>query len=334
MSSIAIAIRGLTDSQLEEFIELWIETRSSRYVRVERMAGSGDKGRDVVGFLTANGHEGDWDLFQCKRKNPGKTLSVPEAMGELGKVFHHHVDGAYRTLPVAYVFVAPSGVAGALRDLILNPSTVGPRLIAGWDKECAPRITAKRRIPLSPAIRAAIEGFDFSRVTYLDEPGIAKQQSAQPALSKILNLLPKEAPPGETPDAVQPHEAGYVAQLREVYGEFSGQEFKTVDDVLAHPRHGEHFSHQRTRFFEAAAFKAFHRDNTAPGLLKTFIGDVYNGVFEVQRADHTSLLNRVDAVMTHAVTASIAVGGLPTRAPVRQGICHHLVNEGKLKWTR
>lgn len=186
MSNLAIRLQEIDDAELEEFIELWVDRKSNQYVRVERIGAPNDKGRDVIGFLSERSHEGPWDLYQCKRKTRGGKLGTPEAMTELGKLFHHHVEGAYQTLPMAYVFVAPRGIVGPLRDLILNPSRLGPHLLARWDDDCATQITATRTTPLTPAIRSAIEAFDFTRVTYLTAPLIVKDPAAGPALSKVL----------------------------------------------------------------------------------------------------------------------------------------------------
>ena len=332
MANLAIRLQEIDDLELEEFIELWIERKSQQYVRVERIGAANDKGRDVIGFLSERGHEGLWDLYQCKRKTRAAKLGTPEAITELGKLFHHHVEGAYLTLPRKYVFVAPRGVVAPLRDLILNPSTLGPYLIAHWSEHCATRITQTRDVPMTSEIRAAIEAFDFARVSYLTAPMIVKDPAAAPALSKVLDLIPEEAPRGVAPAAIQPEELPYVDQLRRVYGEASGLTFASADDVFTHPDHGEHLRRQRTRFFEAASFSRFHRDNTAPGALETFRHDVYHGVVEVYDELHPSNLHRVDSVMKHAGQTQISLLGRLTRVPVRQGMCHHLANEGHLKW--
>jgi hypothetical protein len=332
VSSHAIRLQELDDAQLEEFIELWVERKSQQYVRVERIGSANDKGRDVIGFSSERSHEGPWDLYQCKRKTRGAKLGTPEAMTELGKLFYHHIEGAYRTLPMAYVFVAPRGVVGPLRDLILNPSMLGAHLIAHWDEHCALRITDRKVVPLTLDVRVAIESFNFARVRYLTAPLIVKDPSAAPALSKVLGLIPEEAPPGITPDDIQVEELAYIDQLRRVYGEASGATFASTDDVFAHPDYGEHLKRQRTRFFEAASFSRFHRDNTAPGALKTFQHDVYHAVIEVYSETHSSRLHRVDAVMKHAGQTQVSLLGRLSRIPVRQGMCHHLANEGRLKW--
>jgi hypothetical protein len=332
VSNLAIRLQEIDDAKLEEFIELWLERKSRRYVRIERIGGVNDKGRDVIGFSSERNHEGPWDLYQCKRKTRGGKLGMPEAMTELGKLFHHHLEGAYQTLPMAYVFVAPRGVVASLRDLILNPSTVGPHLLAHWHEYCALRITDRKAVPLTAEVRASIETFDFARVSYLTAPMIVKDPAAAPALSKVLGLIPDEAPLGTVPDTIQLEELAYIDQLCKVYGEARGSSFASTDDVFAHPDHGEHLRLQRTRFFEAASFSRFHRDNTAPGAIETFQNDVYHGVIEVYGETHASCLHRVNAVMKHASQTEVSLLGRITRIPVRQGMCHHLANEGRLKW--
>ena len=125
MSSLAVRLEEIDSSELHEFIELWVECKSQQYVRIERVGAANDKGRDVICYSSKLKHEGPWDLYQCKRKTLGRKLGTPEGINELCKLFYHHVEGAYRTLPMAYTFVSPRGVVGPLRDLIFYPSTLG-----------------------------------------------------------------------------------------------------------------------------------------------------------------------------------------------------------------
>lgn len=331
--SITLRILELGDDQLEEFIELWAERAGQDFHSVERIGKANDKGRDVIGFRTNQKHEGPWVLYQCKRKTLRGSLGVPEALGELGKVFFHYAQGgSYKTLPEKYVFVSPRGVVGPLQDLIFNPSDLKAALLASWDKHCAGAITAKKKVPLTLEIRAAIEGYDFGNVSYLAAPGLAKDPASKPALVQVLGLMPGDAPLGAVPDTLQPEELEYVDQLRRVYSEASGESFATVGEVLVHATHGGHLRDQRIRFFDAASFKRFHRDNTSPEALGAFQEEVYLGVVDVHRIAHRNLLERVDAVMRHASTMSASLLGKPARVPVRQGMCHHLANEGRMKW--
>ena len=44
MTSLAIRLTELDDTELEQFIEIWVETKSRDYVRVERLGAANDKG--------------------------------------------------------------------------------------------------------------------------------------------------------------------------------------------------------------------------------------------------------------------------------------------------
>jgi hypothetical protein len=149
------------------------------YLTVERVGGANDKGRDVIGFLTPSRHEGDWHLFQCKRKTRGAKLKLPEALLELGKVFYHHSEGAYATLPTKIVFVSPRGIVGPLMTLLHNPSTVAPALIGNWDSYCRDKIT-NVPVPLTDELKALIDGYDFANVEHLTAPLIVKDPAARP----------------------------------------------------------------------------------------------------------------------------------------------------------
>ncbi|MBB2678478.1 UNVERIFIED_ORG: hypothetical protein M2312_001984 [Rhizobium esperanzae] len=332
MAGLAVKIQELDDKLLEEFVDIWLTRKGMKYLSVESLGKANDKGRDVVGFFSADRHEGKWDLFQCKRKTRGGKLGTGEFLAELGKVFHHYVAGAYKTLPNEFWFVAPRGIVGPVQDLMLNPSTIGPKLLDGWDQHCRHSITEKTEVPLSDEIRTAIVFYDFTRVDYYTAAKLAKDPDAGQALSKLLNVAPGDAPEGVAPEMIEASEVIYLDQLRQVYGEAAGVSFAAVDDVLSHPDHGDHLRRQRTRFFEAAAFERFHRDNTVPGAVETFKKDIYHSVIDAYGGAHATKLARVDAVMMHASMVPTDLRGKIARVPVRQGMCHHLVSDGKLKW--
>lgn len=335
MTSLAIRLKELDDEQLEEFIELFAERIGAGYDGVHRMGQANDKGRDVVGFLTPAKHEGPWHLYQCKRKTRGSALGAPEALVELGKVFHHHAEGAYLTLPTRYVFVAPRNVTGPLRDLILNPSTLRAKLLSDWDDHCLTGISGRGggKTPLTPKLRSLIAAYDFGQVDYLPATGIVKHPAVGPALTRVLKVLPGDAPVGVAPASLQAEEIEYLDQLRQVYGAARGASFATVEAVLSDAEYGPDLGDQRTRFFEAAVFKRFHRDNTDAEALEAFQKDVYHGVVGIHRRRHPTGFDRLCAVMDHASIMAAAIGGKLARVPVRQGMCHHLANEGTMRWT-
>jgi hypothetical protein len=326
-------ITELASDQLEEFVEIWAERKSKDYVQVDRVGQANDKGRDVVGFVTKDRHEGDWDLFQCKRKTWNSQLELGEALTELGKVFYHYVDGGYATLPRRYVFVSPRGLSTTLTHKLQHPSTLKAALLDGWRTHCLHKITKRKKAELSDEIKMAIEAYDFGNVGYLTATSIAKDPAAKPALVQILGLLPDEAPVGEAPDEISEMEFEYLAQLKEVYAVADGCRFGDLDEVFASPTYGDHLRDQRTRFYEACAFRDFHRDNTDKKAVDTFKKDIYLLSIDVYNEPHASPLARVNAVMKHAGTVEAGIRGRMARGPVKQGTCHHLVVDGRIRWS-
>ena len=101
---------ALPDEELEKFAYEWGLLKRG-YFQVERFSGAGDMGRDVVGYLTKDRHEGEWHNYQCKQY--GKAVPLEVGLRELGKVLYFAHQGEF-TAPTKYVFVAPRGVVRTL----------------------------------------------------------------------------------------------------------------------------------------------------------------------------------------------------------------------------
>ena len=102
-----------------------------------------------------------------------------------------------------------------------------------------------------------------------------------------------------------------------------------------HQEHWPHLCMQRERFFDAAAFNRFYRDNTNPEETAALRREVFHGIADVHQSSHHDSLARVAAVMTQA--ANLQPSGLLgryARIPVKQGLCHHFVNDGDMKWKK
>ena len=186
----------------------------------------------------------------------------------------------------------------------------------------------------TPKIFMHIEFQGVAKGSKLTATMIVKDPTAKAALVQILNELPGEAPAGVAPARPTAIEREYLDQLRTVYAEAAGSTFHDVDAVFLDAEYGDHLRDQRTRYFEAEAFKRFHRDNTDRRMVGQFQEDIYQGVVDVHRETHPRLIDRLGAVMKHASSIEASILGRSARIPVKQGICHHLANEGRLKWTR
>ena len=325
-------VLALDDENLERFVRDWIAQKKSRYVEVQRFSGSGDLGRDVVGFRTASRHEGPWDNYQCKQY--GTLLPVSTALLELGKILFHSDQGEF-TPPTAYVFVVPKGMGRDLEALVNKPSKLKAELIARWDAVCAKKIVKGRTLALTESLRAMVDAYDFSCVSRVTVDDILGDDDVRPVLRKWFNTDPGAPPRGIVPPSVDIREQPYLDQLIDAYGERAGSAFSDHDAVSDHVEYGPHLQEQRTRFFEADAFNRFYRDNTLEEDLEALHDEMYHGVVGPYRGSHPDALARVEAVMSQAATVTPA-GMLArhARVPVKQGFCHHFANDGKFVWKK
>jgi hypothetical protein len=148
---------------------------------------------------------------------------------------------------------------------------------------------------------------------------------------RILDPHHSELFPGD----VQERELPYIRELVNAYGERECCTFVGHTAVENDQKHGPHLAMQRERFFDADAFLHYYRDNTSADDIVGLRREVYHGIYETHREDHHDGLARVDAVMKQAAsTQPSGTLGKYARVPVKQGICHHFVNEGRLKMAK
>jgi hypothetical protein len=325
-------ILSLTDDELEGFVRDWIELKATEYVAWTRYSGSGDLGRDVVGFLSTARHEGPWDNYQCKQL--GRTLETARGMLELGKILYYSNSGCF-TPPTRYYFVAPKGVNRNFQLLLDKPSALRDELIHQWPKYCAEKIVKGQVITLEGDLLRCIESYDFSRVSRISTDDLLRDPSIRPVLAKWFGADLGAPPKGVVPSDVQSTELPYIRQLVAAYNQRDGMAYQDHIEVSEKSAHGPHLARQRERFYHAEAFKRYYRDNTAHDVLDTFEGDIYHGVVDLWESEHQDSLSCVEAVMAHV--ASVTVSGplaIHARVPVRQGVCHHFANEDRIRWCR
>lgn len=322
-------ILAMKDDELESFCRAWVEKKAD-YFEVKRFGGSGDLGRDVVGFVSAKRHEGDWDNFQCKQYRA--RLDKGRGLLAIGKVLYWASRGKFTT-PRHFFFVAPRGINASLSDLINKPSELRLALIDNWSQYCAGKIIDNQHIALDEDLLGVIDSFVFSNVSTIDVDEMVSDKAAVPLLVKLYGADPGEYPRAAVPVIVQSSELAYLMALVEAYGDRESLAFSNYDEVLAHEVHGPDMCAQRERFFEADGFQKFYRDNTSPDVISTFRRDIHFGIREKLKAHAPDQLARVEATMTQAGMVTPA-GPLARYAyvPVKQGICHHLVNDGEIDW--
>lgn len=324
-----------SDEEFEAFIQEWaFAAVPKRYAHVAWAPGSGDRGRDVIGYESDDLSRSPFDVYQCKRYE--RPLTPSEMWVEFGKVCVYTYRGVYR-MPRRYLFVAPHGVGPALLALLEHPEELKRQMKAAWPAKCAGAISSREVIPLEDDLLRHVEAFDFSIFGYVEPLAIIEDFRETPYYSRRFGggLQRRRPVPPPPPAELEARENRYVAQLLGAYGDHRGRPFATVlalqDEA---PLHG-HFVRQREAFYRAESLREFERDTLADdsgfGELKE---EIYRGVVDVCEAGHRTGYERVVAVTSEARRLQLTRYALVDELHVedRTGLCHHLANEDRLIW--
>lgn len=323
-------ILAMGDKDLEVFVHRWVAQQKKEYVDHEEFGNANDLGRDVVGFLTYQRHEGAWDNYQCKML--GKTLDDSAMHQELGKIFYFASQGHFTT-PRKYIFVAPKGFNRKAEHLLNNPEYFRKQILDEWDIRCAKKIKAKQTIILTSELERIIREFDFTNISGIDITKMLTLKGIDFVLADTFGDDPGEAPHGVVPDDICADESEYISQLVSIYSDHGKFLFADASAVLNHPAHRTGLNLQRRRYFDADAFRRHFRDNIDLFHLDKFNEEILAGIYETYCS--TTGMERVNRVMAQASIIEITgIFGRHKRASiqVRQGTCHHFANEGTLPW--
>lgn len=327
-------LKIISEDDFEELIEEWIHGYlKKKYKKIEkviRLAGAGDKGRDIVAYekYSKDGKE-IWDNYQCKHYNA--PLSPSKMWIELGKVCYYTYIEDY-SIPQNYYFVAPLGVGSTFSDLLSKPENLKQGLIENWNNKCLKQIT-NREIELKGDFKLYVENFDFSIFHSLD-PGELIEQYQQTiyfpfrfggGLTKNLERIKKPADIKET-------EQLYVKKLYKAYSNYKKVEINNLLQLKNNQRLFSHFQRQRTYFYQAESLRVFERDSFPNGLnsFEKLKEEIYHGVIDTVYGEHENGYERVIATTEKASTLETSVGNLLINfvdVKDKMGICHHLAND-------
>jgi hypothetical protein len=317
----------------EAFILEWIDSLRTTYTDVHRCGGSGDLGRDVIGFKAGVNAQSPWDNYQCKHY--GQPLAVADVVVEAGKLLYHASKGEF-CLPDQYFFVAPHGPSTPLLK-VLQKGTLKQELLDRWDKECSTSILKGQTIPVA-TVRNTIDTFDFARVTVPTPLRViaGHRQTKYYAFRFGGGLPARTMPIPKPPAAIQADEHLYIKKLLDAYTEEKGTAFADIAALqTGAPGLAKHLNRSREQFFSAESLRTFSRDNIPAGTFESLQDEVEQGAQEVYNDQtHTSGYQRV--VKTVQKARDIALTSNPLMGVVhtndRAGICHQLANDDKMTW--
>lgn len=320
--------------QWEDFVQEWAHyCLKSKYKQVQRFTGAGDRGIDVVGFADDKLLQGVWDNYQCKHYD--HALTPGDVWAEFGKVIWYSYKDEYRP-PRHYDFVAPKGAGTSLSALLGNAVKLRAELIANWEKKIKKKITATQEVPLDASLLAYVKSFDFSIFGAKTALQLVEDHRSAPVhAARFGGGLPPRPIAATPPAMVAPVESRYVTQLLGAYAEHTGKPVPNAS-ALAAPTLKGHFHRQREAFYQAESLRVFARDSVPQGTFESLQQDIFDGVIDAHDAAHPDGYQKVCAVTKAAREVQITANALITctQPKDRDGICHQLVNEERLRWIK
>jgi len=202
----------------ETFIEEWLDTKKTLYKEIERFGGAGDKGRDVVAYITdpkVNGYE--WDCYQCKHYD--HPLIPAEMYIEFGKIIYYSYTNEY-PVPKKYYFVAPRGCGTSMTKLLQDPQSIKAAVKAKWVTHIGSKIISGTQIDLTGTLLDHVENFDFSIFDRIQPKTIILEHSKHPNhLHWFGGGLPDREVLDENtiPASIAANESIYVNELLSAY---------------------------------------------------------------------------------------------------------------------
>lgn len=325
----------MSSDEYEKFILEWVfGVLTPKYQRIRSFAGAGDKGRDIVGYYP----DRSIDIYQCKHydsKIAPTTLYV-----ELGKICYYTYTEQY-PIPKKYYIVAPQGCGPTLLDMIAKPETINQKLITHWDTHCKKGITKTTDVELNGEFKSYVENFDFSIVTDISPIELIEQHKTTQfhvlrfggGIKKYRELIPVPDP------NIQPREQIYTTSLFEVYAQETGAVITNIVELQNNnTNHFEHFIMQRNSFYCVESLEKFSRDNfpdADPLPFQELKDDAYQVLYP------TLKLRENDPGFTRVLLAAQTINAQSfANNPLSQemrpldknGLCHHLINDERIKW--
>jgi hypothetical protein len=327
--------------RFEKFVLEWayeyLQNTCKEYVQVSRFGGAGDKGRDIVCYISTNPVK--CDVFQCKHyRDP---IGPSEARIELAKLC---LNTFQKSIPVPskYRFVSPRDVSSKLGLSFDDPAAIKSDLIENWKKTTgkAPlcsRLIKGQKTYLEGKLLEHVERFDFSIVHFKPmHEVIAEFRKTSLYAARFGGGLTKKLPPDKKPPPdPDAYEQVYVTELIAAYSQNLSLTSLDLRTLGSHGKHFSHFVRSRERFYCAETVREFAKDSLPPNFSFDDVQkQVYDGVVDTEQQDWPCGYTR--AVEVTKIAQSISITNTPLASCLQpkslQGICHQLVNDKRLRW--
>ena len=319
----------------EEFIEEWLDLKKREYFDIERLGGAGDKGRDVVAYVTKSESTYTWDCYQCKHYD--QSLVPSKVYNEFGKILYYTFIKEY-PIPCKYYFVAPKGCGTSLSMMLSNADVLKAEIKKNWDRYCKTKITDTTEIALEGKFLEYIDSFDFSIFSKISVKNVIEEHKKHDNhIIRFGGGLPEREKLDESfiPDSLQNNENRYIKQLLLAYGSDNSVNYLNPS-MLENTPYINHFRRARINFHYAEQLRNFTRDNLPLETFEDFQDEIYNGVIDTAEENFDNGFKKVKEVEKLAKSLNITSNPLKDVSVIndRSGVCHQLVNDNKLTWIK
>lgn len=325
-------VKFFSPEEWEVFTEEWASSLKDKYAHVRRFGGSGDMGVDIAGFYSDQRFEGIWDNFQCKRYD--HALRPSDIWVEIGKIIYYSYKNEY-VPPRCHYFIGSQGIGTSLEKLLGNPAELRSQMLVNWNQHCLNGITSTQSIPLIAELKTYFDSFDFKIFSSKSVIELIELHSKTPFHSvRFGGGLPVRPNPTQPPTNPTIEESRYIRYMLDAYGDSLGKKLPDISSLELHSPLKRHYLRQREYFYHAESLKNFARDTVPDGTFSSLQEEIYHGIIDTCEDTHTNGFERMKATVRQAteivITSNPLVSSIKTQD--RQGICHQLANEDRLKW--
>ena len=160
-------------------------------------------------------------------------------------------------------------------------------------------------------------------------------------IQEKIKSLPRPANVPVPKEATQ-NEETYIDELFLAYGDAEGMNVFSANDLPSFPDYEEDLNGRRIDFYAAESIRRGVLELGSGSLTDQFDilkSETLVGVTDTAKRTHPNGYERMLAVMAQAVTTPMTnyvLSGSPywIGGRIKKGVCHHLVNDGKLTWIR
>lgn len=160
-------------------------------------------------------------------------------------------------------------------------------------------------------------------------------------ITQKINALPR---PAEipVPEAETHEEKRYINELYLAYGDAEGIDPFLKESLISYPDYSDDLTDRRIDFYAAESIRRGVMELGNGGLANQFDilkEETHDGVKDTARRSHPNGYERMLSVMEQAVNLTpknylLSESPYWINGKIKKGVCHHLVNDGKLKWVK